>query len=99
MSGIEGDWQLVIDTPMGKREPKVTFKVDGTELSGIFAGQMGSSDFSGGTVDGNDLEWTVDIQAMGQSISMKCKVTVDGDKLAGDIAGPQGTIPVSGERI
>jgi len=99
MSNAEGDWQLVIDTPMGKREPKVTFKVDGSELSGIFAGQMGSSDFSGGSVDGNDLAWTLDIQAMGQSISMKCKVTVDGDKLTGEFAGPQGTIAVSGDRI
>ncbi len=99
MSGIEGDWQLVIETPMGKREPKVTFKVDGSELSGTFAGQMGTSEFSGGTVDGNDLTWTVDIQAMGQSISMNCKATVDGDKLAGEIATPQGTIALSGDRI
>lgn len=95
---IEGNWQLTIESPMGKREPKVSFKVEGTSLSGTFTGQMGSNDFSGGSVDGNSIAWTMSIQGMGQSITMDCQATIDGDELTGEIEGPRGKMPFSGKR-
>ncbi len=99
MSQIEGDWQLAMQSPMGRTEPKVTLRIEGSDLSGTFTGQLGTTDFSGGTVDGNELTWTVEFKAMGRSISMNCKASIDGDKLTGQIAGPRGTMPITGKRI
>lgn len=99
MAQIDGTWQLVLDTHMGKREPKLTLKVDGDTVSGTFAGQAGSNDFTGGSVDGDSISIEVTINAMGQTIPLKLNATIDGDNLSGKASGPQGDMQVSGTRI
>ena len=99
MSDIDGTWQLVLETPMGKREPQLTLKVDGDSVSGSLAGQGGSNDFSGGSVDGDSISIELTVSPQGQTIQLKMNATIDGDSLSGEVSGPQGNMPVSGTRI
>ena len=54
---VDGTYKVVVTTPMGPREATLTLKSDGTNLSGTFEDNMGKSEFSGGTINGNNLEW------------------------------------------
>ncbi|MEM7363294.1 MAG: hypothetical protein AAF525_04680 [Pseudomonadota bacterium] len=98
MTDINGTWQLIIETPMGKREPKLTLTTDGDRVSGTFAGQMGSTDFTDGQVDGNSVDISVDLNAMGQTIHLNLVATIEGDRLSGQVTTPQGQIQVTGVR-
>ncbi len=94
----DGDWKVTINSPMGAREATLTLKTDGDSLSGSLAGQQGTQDFEGGTVDGDNLTWVVD---MTQPMPMKleCSGTVDGDNISGTIKlGAFGEASFSGSR-
>ncbi|MCZ6502971.1 MAG: hypothetical protein O6945_10705 [Gammaproteobacteria bacterium] len=94
----DGDWKVTINSPMGAQEATLTLKTDGDSLSGSLAGQQGTQDFEGGTVDGDNLTWVVD---MTQPMPMKleCSGTVDGDNISGTIKlGAFGEASFSGSR-
>jgi hypothetical protein len=59
---------------------------------------IGSNEFSGGTVDGNNLSWEVTIKAMGQDIKLTCTGTVDGDSISGKMNTPMGGADYTGQR-
>lgn len=99
MADVAGNWQLVMESPMGRREPKLELKVDGDQLSGTWTGQMGANPISGGSVDGDNISFTMEMAAMGQSISMNFKAKIEGDKLTGEVVSPRGTMPITGTRI
>jgi len=87
-----------MESPMGRREPKLELKVDGNNLSGTWAGQMGSNPISDGKVNGDEISFSMEMSAMGQSISMKFSGKVDGDKLTGNVESPRGSMPITGTR-
>ena len=57
-SGIEGKWEGTIDTDQGPFTFQADYKVDGNSLSGTLSSDMGSLDFDGGTVNGDEFEYT-----------------------------------------
>lgn len=95
---VDGTYKLTVNTQMGVQTPTLILKEDGGSLSGTFDGQTGKVDFSGGTVDGNSASWEVTIEAMGQSIKLTCKATVDGDSISGNIDTPMGGADFTGQR-
>ena len=95
---VEGNWNLKMTTPMGEQTPVLTLSVDGDNLSGCWEGQRGKTEFSDGTVDGNNLSWTVKMQAMGMEISMECTASVDGDQITGEVKTPRGVFNFSGQK-
>ena len=99
MADIAGSWQLVMESPMGRREPKLDLQVNGDELSGTWTGQMGANAFTGGKVEGDTLSFTMEMAAMGQSITMNFSGKVEGDKLTGEVQSPRGAMPITGTRI
>jgi hypothetical protein len=98
MSGIDGDWQCTIDTPLGEQSVLLTLHTDGTALSGRANTAFGAQDFDGGTVDGNDLTWHVTVtQPMPAELDFAA--TVEGDTINGMVnAGPLGQQPFTGTR-
>lgn len=94
----DGDWNVTINSPMGAQQATLTLKTDGGSLSGQMAGPQGTQLFEGGTVDGNDLSWVVD---MTQPMPMKLEInaTVDGDSIDGKVKlGAFGEASFSGTR-
>jgi hypothetical protein len=98
MSGIDGDWQCTIDTPLGEQSVLLTLHTDGTALSGRADTAFGAQDFDGGTVNGNELTWHVTVtQPMPAELDFAA--TVDGDTIEGMVnAGPLGQQPFTGTR-
>jgi hypothetical protein len=95
---VQGSWKLELTTPMGVQTPTVTFSADGDKLSGTWTGPRGTAEFSDGTIDGNNVSWAVNVEAMGMKIAMECAAAIDGDQIAGEVKTPRGTINFSGQR-
>jgi hypothetical protein len=95
---VEGKWNLKVSTPMGEQTPVLTLNVKGNECSGSFAGAQGTAEFSGGSVEGDNVSFSLQIEAMGQKINLECSATIDGDKISGELKSPMGPAQFSGER-
>jgi hypothetical protein len=95
---VEGVWNLKVNTPMGEQTPVLTLNVSGNECSGSFAGAQGTAEFSGGSVEGNNISLKFEVNAMGNNITVECKATIDGDKISGELKTPMGSAQFSGER-
>ncbi len=81
----DGKWKVTLNTPMGSRDGNLELASAGSSLSGTWSGPQGSQSFSDGKVEGNDVEWTVNVSgAMGQ-MALVFKGKVEGDNLNGTV--------------
>jgi hypothetical protein len=83
---------------MGAQQATLTLATEGGSLSGSMAGPQGTQEFTGGTVDGNNLAWTID---MTQPMPMKLEVSAEvaGDEISGNVKlGAFGDASFSGSR-
>ena len=96
---IDGVYDIQVDTPIGAQSAKLTLKIDGDTLSGSVESPMGSSEFSGGTVNGDEVAWTMKIKTPMGEMDLEYKGTVNGDDIAGELkVGSFGTSPFKGKR-
>jgi len=97
---IDGTYKIEIDTPMGKQESTLTLKTDGAKLSGSTESMFGKMDFSGGTVKGDDVAWTMQISGPMGDMKLEYTGKVTGDDISGQVkAGDFGSSPFKGKRI
>lgn len=96
---VDGTFEITAKTPTGIQKSKVTFKTDGNSLSGTSETLGGVSEFTGGTVNGNELEWSEVLKTPLGKVKMTCKVTVDGNKLTGYGKTVIAKIPLEGIRV
>ena len=94
----DGDWNLVIQTPMGSQEAKLTVKAKSpTAFDGTMSGQNGQQAFEG-AIDGDKLTWQTDITNP-MPLTLEFTVTVEGDAMNGSAKlGMFGDAPVTGAR-
>jgi carbon-monoxide dehydrogenase large subunit len=95
---VEGTYQVKVKTPVGEQEGTLTLAVEGQALSGSLTNPRGSSDFTGGEVNGNEVHFTTKIKTpMGR---LKGQVTgkVNGDTFTGVARLPLGTAQIEGRR-
>ena len=94
----DGDWKLVIETPMGPQEAQLTVKATSdTTFDGVMSGQSGQQTFVG-AIDGDTLTWQTDITSP-MPLTLEFSVKVDGDAMTGEAKlGMFGTAPVTGAR-
>lgn len=96
---IDGTYDVQIDTPMGVQSMKLTLKTDGDALSGSVESQMGTSEFSGGAVNGDEVTWQMKINSPMGEMDLEYKGKVTGDDIAGEVkAGNFGTTSFKGKR-
>jgi hypothetical protein len=97
---VDGTYKIEIDTPMGKQESKLTLKTAGGGLSGTMESPFGTTDFTGGTVKGNEVAWAMDISSPMGSLKLEYKGKVTGDDISGEVkAGDFGSSPFKGKRV
>ena len=95
----DGSWNCTINSPMGAQEATITLVTDGDSLSGTMAGDQGTQEFSGGTVDGNNLEWEVQMTSP-MPMTLEISATVDGDSISGNVKlGAFGNASFEGARV
>jgi hypothetical protein len=95
---IDGRWNAVIDTPMGKQHVELDLTVSGDTVTGTAdqGGQTAALDQ--GRVDGDDLTWQVSITRP-FPMTLTFTVTVDGDEMTGNVqAGSFPAAPLTGTR-
>ena len=82
---VDGAYTITQNTPHGERSSKLTLKTDGGSLSGAYEGPQGEQPFSGGTVSGNEVAWSVQISSPMGEMKLDFKGTVIGDKISGQV--------------
>jgi hypothetical protein len=79
---VSGVWDMSVETPNGVIENVGTLKQEGEKLTGTLASQMGELPLEG-TVVGNEIKWTLNIDMNGQQMSIAFAGKVDGETMAG----------------
>lgn len=81
---IDGTWNMVIHTPVGKQHMEFDLHTDGTTLAGTATQHGAVSEITDGTVDGDNLRFKV---AMTRpfKINLAFTVSVAGDDMTGSV--------------
>jgi hypothetical protein len=94
----DGNWNLVVSTPMGERHGSLSLKTEGTTLQGSQAADGNSTEIFDGTVNGAAISWKVSITDP-MPMTLEFTGTVDGDEIAGTVKlGEFGNSSFSGIR-
>jgi hypothetical protein len=83
-TNVTGSWTLTVETQGGSGSPTFEFKQAGEELTGTYKGQFGESPLKG-TVKGNEIKFTIKIDAQGQALEIQYEGTVDGSTMKGKV--------------
>lgn len=97
---VAGNWQLVLNSPMGKQDVSLDLKeVDG-QLSGTLVNTTNdmTSEILEGTVEGDELRWKVQLPK--GKMTLTFTTTVVDDTMSGKVkAGMFGSFKLSGQRV
>ena len=95
---VDGNWNLVMSTPMGERKATLNLKSAGGTLTGTQGADGNSTEIFDGTVSGNDVAWKVSITNP-MPLTLEYKGTVAGDDISGEMGiGVMGSFPFAGKR-
>jgi hypothetical protein len=95
---VDGNWNLVMSTPMGERDATLSLKSSGGALMGTQGAEGNSTEIFDGTVDGDDVAWKVSITNP-MPLTLAFTGTVSGDAISGEMGiGPMGSFPFTGKR-
>ena len=96
---VDGQWDIVINSPMGAQKATLDLATNGTALTGTQQAAQGSGPLENGKVDGNALSWSAKISSP-MPLTLDFTGTVEGDKRSGSVkAGAFGSFPFTGNRI
>jgi len=94
----DGNWNLVVSTPMGERQATLSLKTDGSALKGSQMADGNSAEIFDGTVDGPAISWKVSITNP-MPMTLEFNGTISGDEVSGSVVlGDFGTSSFSGTR-
>ena len=82
---VDGKYDVELQTTLGTQPIGLTLKSDGVSLSGTMDGHFGQQSFSGGTVKGNDIAWSVKLQSPMGEMQLDVKGTVNGNSIEGQV--------------
>jgi hypothetical protein len=96
--GVDGNWNLVISTPMGERQATLAVKADGAALTGTQAAEGSSAEIFDGRVNGDTISWKVGITSP-MPLTLEFSGTVQGNGINGTVVfGSLGFSTFSGSR-
>jgi hypothetical protein len=86
----DGNWNLVIETPMGERQATLSVKTEGSLLKGSQSAEGRSMDIFDGAAKGNEVSWKVSITDP-MDMTLEFTGAVEGDRMSGSVKlGPFG---------
>jgi len=83
-ANVAGEWDLSVETQAGTGTPHFSLKQDGNKLSGTYKGMLGESPVTG-TVNGNDISISFEVNAQGMDLAISYTGTVDGATMKGTV--------------
>lgn len=96
---VPGTYKVAVKTPLGPQDAKLTLVVDGTALSGTIENVKGRSDFTGGTVTGDEVRFSARISTPIGRVHADITGKVEGDRFIGAAKLPLGKAGIEGVRI
>ncbi len=95
---VDGNWNIVMNTPMGDRQATLVLQSSGSTLTGTQSADGDSGEIFDGTVTGDDVAWKLSItNPMPLTLAFTGKVS--GDAIEGEMGiGPMGSFPFKGTR-
>lgn len=94
---VDGDWDVVVKTPMGDQPQIVTFKTKGDAFTGQHANPLATVDILDGRIEDGKLFWRVEItQPMPMKLDLEA--VINGDNLSGVVKSAFGAMPMQGVR-
>jgi hypothetical protein len=96
---IDGKYELTLETPMGKQEGAMTLETNGAALSGTLVNRRGSTEFSGGAVDGDEVSFDTKIPTPIGRLKAHVTGRVTDGRFVGDAKLPLGSAHIEGSRV
>jgi hypothetical protein len=94
----DGNWNLVVSTPMGERQATLSLNTDGTILKGSQMADGNSTEIFDGTIDGDAIAWKVSITDP-MPMTLEFTGAVTGDEISGRVTlGAFGSSTFTGTR-
>jgi hypothetical protein len=81
-SPVDGRWRCTMDTPMGEQTVLLTLATADGVLSGDAQSPFGAQSFTGGTVRGRALTWSISVTEP-MAVELGFRATIEGDRLDG----------------
>lgn len=98
MANVDGNWNVVVHSPMGDQAATLSVASSGGSFTGSFSGALGNTEVNDGKVDGDTLTFSIDI-SVPMPMTLTGDVKVDGDAMTGTMtAGAFGSFPLEGTR-
>ncbi|HVL00271.1 MAG TPA: molybdopterin cofactor-binding domain-containing protein, partial [Dongiaceae bacterium] len=96
---IDGDWKMVLSTPVGPQEMTGHFETNGTALSGYLAAAEGQQAFTGTVQNGNNLVFDLKVEKP-LKITLKYNLIVEGNRISGKCKmGIFGSAKLTGQKL
>lgn len=96
---MEGKYYISMQTPMGLEKGTIEFVVNGNRLSGTLIAKGVTSTFYGGTVRGNEFEFSGELKKMISRIAYTAEGRVEGNNLTAIVYSKFGSFTVKGTRM
>jgi len=81
---VSGTWAFQVEFSGGTGNPTMSFKQDGEKLTGHYSGQLGEAPLAG-TIKGNAIEFSIDVDIQGTAAHIVYSGTVDKDSMKGTV--------------
>ena len=95
---IDGNWNCVMDTPLGERKIILTLAANGSDLTGTISNGSESTAIQDGHADDDHASWKADISSP-VSMTLEFTATVTGNDMTGSVKlGMFGNAPLRGTR-
>lgn len=97
---VAGNWELVLNSPMGKQDVSLDLKEEDGQLTGTLVNNTSNitSEIIEGAVDGDELRWKVKLPK--GKLTLTFTTTVQEDTMSGKVkAGMFGSFGLSGQRV
>jgi hypothetical protein len=96
--GIAGNWKITVKTPMGDQQSTLALVVDGNAIRGTQTSAFGTTELTGGVVNGNSATWNTKMTSPFE-MDLEFSASFDGDNISGKVkAGMFGESEFSGAR-
>ena len=82
--GADGNWSLVVATPMGERRGTLSVKTEGSVLNGSQTADGNSAEIFDGTVNGDEVSWKVSITDP-MPMTLEFTGAINGNELSGNV--------------
>ena len=92
-----GTWSVEMNTPLGMLPATLTLNEDGS--GSMTSDQLPEASFSGAVFDGNDIAFSVEVDAQGQTLLLDFSGTVEGNSVSGQFGSNFGDFSVTGSRV